>query len=100
MCRVTRQGGHALITIPWFVDKDNTVQRAKIEDGKLLHILEPEYHWNPVSGKRDSLVFWDYGWDFLDELKKAGFSDAYVQTYFDVKKGYIGEVGTYFVGVK
>lgn len=100
MCRVMRTGGYALITIPWFIEKEKTIQRTKMKNGEMIYLEDPTYHWNPVTGKMDSLVFWDYGWDFIEELKKAGFSDSYVQTYFDTEKGYIGEIGTYFVAVK
>ena len=100
MYRVMRSGGYALITIPWFMNQDKTIQRSKIQDGEITYLEEPTYHWNPVTNQRDSLVFWDYGWDFIEELKQAGFSDSYVQTYYDVEKGYIGEIGTYFVAIK
>ena len=43
---------------------------------------EPEF-WLPGSESGEgALVFWDYGWDMLDWMKEAGFSDAYLQPYY------------------
>lgn len=98
--RVLKWGGYCIITIPWYPNIEKSHQRARFMNGKLELLDEPAYHWNPVSSSRDSLVFWDYGWDFIDFMKDAGFKEAYVQTYYDSEKGYLGDIGTYFVGEK
>ncbi len=58
-------------------------------DGKLTHLLPEEYHRNPVS-EEGSLVFYDYGWDFLDFFREAGFSDAYMQPYYSLWQAHLG----------
>ncbi len=66
-----------------------------------ITVLEPKFHSNPVAKKEGSLVFYDYGWDFLDFLKKAGFKDAYMLGYYEIFYGYIGNALQFiFVGKK
>ena len=60
---------------------------------------EPEF-WLPGSESGEgALVFWDYGWDLLDWMKEAGFSDAYLQPYYSRKHGHMGAPQYYFTGV-
>jgi SAM-dependent methyltransferase len=87
--RVLRPGGKLLITTPFFQDTADTVQRAILAQGKLVHMHPEVYHGNPVSEK-GSLVFYDYGWDILDFCRRAGFSDAYVLGYYSMFYGYMG----------
>ena len=88
--RVLRKGGEIWLTIPFKSLEDKTHIRAVIEDGKVTHLLPPEYHGNPVDPKNGSLVFYEYGWDFLDICKQAGFLDAYILAYHSVENGYLG----------
>ena len=78
------------ITIP-LKGGEKTIQRATIENGKINHILPEQYHANPIAKEKGTLVFYNYGWDFLDFLKNAGFSDAYMLGYYDMNFGHIGD---------
>lgn len=99
--RVLTKGGYLIFSVPWNPKVLDNHRRARINmNGKIEYIDEPVYHGNPLTGSNDSLVFWDYGWELLDELYGAGFADAYVQAYYDIKKGYLGEIGSYFVAQK
>lgn len=75
--RVLRPGGHVVFTIPWHSDLAVTRQRAALRDGRVEHLLPPQFHANPID-RRGSLVFWDHGWDLLDDLRAAGFADPTV----------------------
>lgn len=94
--RVLRSGGYLLASIPFF-HKEKTTRRAVIENGIIKHLLPEEYHGNPLSDK-GSLVFYDYGWDFLDFCIANGFKDAYMLCYYSYSYGYIGD-GFQFVFV-
>ena len=48
-----------------------------------------EYHGNPLS-KKGSLVCYNYGWDFLEILKDAGFRDVSMLVYYNFDMDYIG----------
>lgn len=87
--RVLKPGGVMLSTIPFHGNKDQSVSRAKIVDGQLEHLLPPSYHGNPVSAD-GSLVFTDFGWDLLKEMREAGFSDVKVEVYVSAELGHLG----------
>lgn len=78
-----------LATIPFHRASDFSVVRARLINGQLEHILSPAYHGNPVSAD-GSLVFTDFGWDLLEVMKEAGFSDACVDVYASPEFGHLG----------
>ena len=87
--RVLKPGGVMLLTIPFHSNKNQSVSRAKIVDGQLEHLLTPSYHGNPVSAD-GSLVFTDFGWDVLKEMREAGFADVKVEIYVSAELGHLG----------
>jgi len=86
---VLKQGGKLLISIPLRWNQIRSMERAVLKNGKIIHIMPEEYHGNPLS-KKGSLVFYNYGWDFLEMLKNAGFDDVYMLGYYSTKFGHIG----------
>lgn len=100
--RVLRPGGELVMTIPFMSGADKTVQRARLsEEGTLEHLLPPTYHGNPIDPEKGSLVFYDYGWDFLQICTDAGFRDAYMLPYYSLWYGYLGEgLQNMFLAVK
>lgn len=96
--RVLAPGGQALISVP-FTFLDQTLIRAELDaDGKVRHILEPLYHGDPLS-QEGVLCYHDFGMEFLDELRDAGFQEAFLLCFTSPKWGYLGEQ-TMFVGRK
>lgn len=87
--RVLRPGGVVLATFPFYADRDGTLVRARLVDGAIEHLHPPKYHGNPVSAD-GSLVFQDFGWDLLDVMRRAGFSDAACEVYMDDAFGHLG----------
>lgn len=87
--RVLAVGGVMLATIPFHDNQDKTIVRAKLIDGQLEHLLPESYHGNPVSAD-GSLVFTDFGWDLLEEMRNAGFSDVKVEVYASAEFGHLG----------
>ncbi|MDP1665896.1 MAG: methyltransferase domain-containing protein [Methylobacter sp.] len=87
--RVLKTGGVLLATIPFHSNNDLSIARAKLVAGALEHILPPSYHGNPVSAD-GSLVFTDFGWDVLEEMQEAGFSDVSIEVYASVEFGHLG----------
>ncbi|MEG3789791.1 class I SAM-dependent methyltransferase [Lysobacter sp. CCNWLW3] len=69
--RTLRPGGVCVATFP-FTDGPSTVVRAKMdEQGAVTHLLEPEYHGDPIGD--GVLCFYHFGWDVLDNFRAAGF---------------------------
>ncbi len=97
LARVMRPGGTLLLTVPFFPDRDESVTRARIEDGRVRHHLEPVYHGNPVS-RKGSLVFTDFGWDLLDRFRRAGFARFGVTALWSYVYGHLGGPVLVFLG--
>lgn len=70
--RVLRPGGRLLFTVPLF-DSDTTIERARLQDGVIEHLLTPSYHRDPLRGGEGILTFRDYGRDILARLQAVGF---------------------------
>jgi len=87
--RVLKSGGVMLATIPFHRANDVSVVRARLHSGQLEHILPPVVHGNPMSAN-GSLVFTDFGWDVLNVMKEAGFSEVSVAVYASSEFGHLG----------
>jgi len=87
--RVLKDGGVMLATIPFHQNNDVSIIRSKLVKGKLEHILPPAYHGNPVSAE-GSLVFTDFGWDIIEDLRSSGFSDVKVEIFASLEYGHLG----------
>jgi SAM-dependent methyltransferase len=87
--RVLRPGGSLLATIPFHSGLDASRRRAEISDGRVRHLLEPAWHGNPLSPE-GSLVFTDFGWDFLDHLREAGFDEVGIDLCWSPPFGHLG----------
>ena len=85
--RTLRPGGRFYFTAPFIPTRDEHLIRAKLEDGKIHHILEPEMHGDPVTGE-GILCFQHFGWQILRDLEAAGFQSAYALAYDEVEYGY------------
>ena len=100
MYRVLKPGGHLLATFPFRADLPQTLVRARLTaDGGIEHLLEPEFHGDPLS-EDGVLCFYHFGWDILDDLRKAGFRDARCLFYWSWEEGYLGGALPMFHAVK
>lgn len=75
--RVLTPNGLMVFSVPLALRRP-TIERAKIEDGKVHHIEEPEYHDDSIRGRKKVLAFRSYGADIVDRLLEAGFRDAFI----------------------
>ncbi len=96
--RVLRPGGAAILTFPMDPALDHNRRRAERVDGRVHHLLPEIYHGNPLS-RRGSLVFTDFGWEVLEQLRTAGLADAVLNVYWAYELGYLG-IQFYFAGHK
>jgi SAM-dependent methyltransferase len=74
--RVLKPGGALVFTVPLPITQQATIERARLESGKVVHLTEPEYHNEPSGGK--VLAFRSYGLDIAERLRQAGFALATV----------------------
>ena len=75
--RVLRPGGRFIFTVP-LTDQPTTVERARLVNGRVEHLLPPEYHGDRIRGRHQVLAFRNYGGDITGRLRAAGFGDAVV----------------------
>jgi len=81
--RILAPGGATVFTVPFLAGHDENEVRARIEaDGTTTHLLPPEIHGNPML-PGGSLVFQNFGWALLKELRSAGFVKAAVGVLAD-----------------
>lgn len=93
MRRTLRPGGWSINTHPLILNERTSRVRAEIHDGMLVHLLEPEYHGNPLDPAGGSLVFQVPSWDILDRARNAGFSDAMVYFVMDERHAILSNQG-------
>lgn len=99
IARVLKLGGLHIFTTPLYKSLLRSRPRSRIEGGQVIHILEPQYHGNPVSDK-GALVTWDYGVNFVSLAERwSGFQTS-VYVPHDRHFGVDGEFMDVFVTVK
>jgi 2-polyprenyl-3-methyl-5-hydroxy-6-metoxy-1,4-benzoquinol methylase len=89
--RVLRGGGTLLLSAPFDLEAAQTVVRARIAaDGGIEHLLEPQYHGDPIAPGAGVLCFQVFGWSLLDDLRAAGFEDVRLILVWSLERGYLG----------
>jgi SAM-dependent methyltransferase len=91
LARILRPGGVLVATVPLDPFAAASVTRAREVDGRVEHLLEPEYHRNPVAPGAGSLVYVTPGWDLLERARAAGFAEAWLTLQVSARHGITGD---------
>lgn len=99
--RVLRADGSLFFTVPLQARARRNQHRAELDraTGRVRHLLEPELHHdqrNPAG----ALAFHTFGWELLDEVRDAGFSEVVGYVYWSAEYGYLGDDLLVFVAHK
>jgi SAM-dependent methyltransferase len=97
--RILKPSGKLFFSIPFYCHNEKTILRAKMIDGDVVFLKEPQYHGNPVSEK-GSLVVNEISWDLFDILKKCGFKESYISAGYNRITGNIGSFQYFFNAIK
>ena len=98
--RTLKPGGTFLGSFPFDINSKDNLIRAKIDaDGNIVHLMEPQYHGDPVN-EQGILCYTVFGWKLLDEFRKAGFRDVYAILAWSDVYGYLGGEQIYFIAKK
>jgi SAM-dependent methyltransferase len=98
--RILRPNGKLLLSVPFDTRYLKNLKRAIIKSsGEIEYLQPPEFHGDPLQ-EDGCLCFTHFGWEILDQLKDAGFSDAYAVLYWSALFGYLGGEQIIFVAQK
>ena len=87
--RVLKEGGECYMTFPFVANSEkHTIRAYKNEKGNIIHLMQPEYHGDPLSSS-GSFCFRYFGWQILEEAKNLGFKEVFVYHIYDPKFCYI-----------
>ena len=88
-CRVLRKRGTLLFSVPFAEMSIQHIIRARVNaDGSFTHLLPPEYHGDPI-GNQGILCYQHFGWQMMEDLRQAGFEDAYAIVFWSRDFGYL-----------
>jgi len=88
--RVLGKGGQLVLSVPFNFQHTTTV-RARIDgQGKITHLVEPNYHGDPLSDQ-GILSFYDFGMALLDDMRMTGFRECFLLCYCSRAFAYLGE---------
>jgi len=97
--RVLKPGGSMMWSVPFLAFRNKTLIRAKIINGEIKYFYPPEYHGDPLSSE-GVLCFQYFAWDMIEDMKKAGFNEAYAINYQSAEFGYLGHNQFMFIATK
>jgi len=87
--RTLKPEGRHIFTTPVCWERQ-TRQRAASKNGDLIHLLPPSYHGSSDHAAHDFLVVYEFGADFVDRCRRAGFG-------VEVMRHPVNPMGTAFV---
>ena len=92
IARVLRPGGRLLTTCPLAFGQQDSIVKARHNPatGEADVSGEPDYHGDPVRPQQGSLVYRIPGWEILEQLQQAGFSDVRMHHIASWKHGVLG----------
>lgn len=100
ICRVLKPGGRLMWSVPFRRDLgDNLVRASLATDGSVVHHEPAEYHGDPLN-PGGCLCFTHFGWQMLDQVRAAGFRDAYAVSFWSDVFGYLGTEQFMFFAVR
>jgi hypothetical protein len=88
LARILVPGGKLVSTFPFLSMQQDGIVRAQLQDGKIVHLTEPEYHGNPVDAQ-GSLVFELPGWSIVERTRTAGFKKVEMRWVYSPSYGMI-----------
>ena len=90
IARVLKPGGAHVFTVPLYHQHAETVVRAEPEGDGIRHLLEPDYHGNPID-PNGSLVIREWSDDIVDFIARHGGLETHIHNTSDRSVGLDGE---------
>lgn len=99
IARTLRPGGATLLTVPIVMRSNPSRRRARSNDGRIVNLLEPQFHGNPVSSE-GALVTVDWGYDICAYLQHHSGLSFLMLKIEDMSKGISGDLTEVLIGTK
>jgi SAM-dependent methyltransferase len=100
VARVLKPGGRFMWSVPFRPDLESNLERASLNAiGEIIHHEPPEYHGDPISSE-GCLCYNHFGWEVLEQVKNAGFTNSYAVPYWSKYFAYLGMEQFLFVAEK
>jgi len=92
IARVLRPGGRLVATCPLAFGQAEAIVKARhnLATGEAEHLMEAEFHGDPLRPEAGSLVYRIPAWDVLTQLQGAGFSETRMHHVASWKHGVLG----------
>lgn len=98
--RILKKGGSHVFTVPYYYDAEKDEVRASIdENGKIVHLMEPQYHGDPIRSDDGILVYTIFAREMLLKLQDIGFK-VELDIQRSLFKGILGNNNIVFIATK
>lgn len=98
--RILKIGGKHIFTVPYYPNRDKDEIRSIInEKGEIVHLMEPQYHGDPIRNEEGILVYTIFSKEMLGKLENIGFK-VDVDVKRSLKNGILGNNNIVFVTTK
>ena len=72
--RILKIGGSHIFTVPFKDGEKDEIRSVLDEKEEIIHLMEPEYHDNPIRAQHGILVFTIFAKEMISKLEAMGFS--------------------------
>ena len=99
--RILRHGGVFFWTAPFDINKEKTSVRANLlANGTIEYLMDPIMHGDPINPSEGILCFQIFGWDILESMRNAGFSEVKVVLFWSKSHVILGDPLPFFIARK
>ena len=99
IARTLKTGGAFIATVPIVRKLRPSQRRAKINDGEIVHLMDPEYHGNPLN-KGGSIVTIDWGYDIVSYLQHHSQLNFLLLQVDNIEFGIRADLNEVLIGLK
>jgi SAM-dependent methyltransferase len=99
IARTLKPGGAHVYTVPYYRGKKTVVRAWANADGRIEHLLEPDYHGNPID-PMGSLVITEWGDEICDFIFRTSGLTTTIFNFYDPQFGLEGEFLDVFISRK
>lgn len=98
--RILKKGGSHIFTVPYYDERENDEVRSILnEKNEIVHLLEPEFHGDPIRKEEGILVYTIFAKEMIQKLEKIGYT-VILNRKRNLKNGILGDNNIVFITTK